>query len=80
MAQNLPRRQRTLLLKLRRQPFPRQMPHFKGVKLMSRTIAIWVIALCYLGQTVAVYGPDQDGGGSIFFGNFGYQFDNEVTQ
>lgn len=49
---------------------------------MGKTVALWVIAACYLGQTLAVYGPDEYGNGSIFFGNFGYAFDsgNEVTQ
>jgi len=47
---------------------------------MGKTLAIWVIAICYLFQTVAIYGPDEYGNGSIFFGNFGYAFDNEVTQ
>ena len=45
-----------------------------------KTLALWIIAICYLGNTLAVYGPDENGGGSIFFGNFGYQFDNEVTE
>jgi len=43
-----------------------------------KTLALWIIALCYLAQTVAVYGPDENGGGSIFFGNFGYQFEGEA--
>ena len=49
---------------------------------MGKTLAIWTIAICYLAQTVAVYGPDEYGSGSIFFGKFGYAFDsgNEVTQ
>jgi hypothetical protein len=54
---------------------------------MSKTVAIWIIAICYLFQTVAIYsetvaiyGPDEYGNGSIFFGNFGYAFDNEVTE
>jgi len=48
----------------------------KGIGQM-KTLALWIIAICYLAQTVAVYGPDQDGGGSIFFGNFGYYFEGE---
>lgn len=31
-----------------------------------KTLALWIIAICYLAQTVAVYGPDESGGGSIF--------------
>lgn len=42
---------------------------------MARTLAIWLIAICYLAQTVAYYGQDEDGGASIFFGNFGYHFE-----
>jgi len=49
---------------------------------MGKTLALWIIAICYLANTLAVYGPDEYGNGSIFFGNFGYAFDsgNEVTQ
>jgi len=49
---------------------------------MGKTLALWIIAICYLGNTLAVYGPDENGSGSIFFGNFGYAFDsgNEVAQ
>ena len=39
-----------------------------------RTLATWVFVIAYLSQTVAVFGPDEYGNGSIFFGNFGYAF------
>jgi len=55
-------------------------PIQRGVNLMSKTVAIWIIALCCLANTVGIYGPDEYGSGSIFFGNFGYAFDNEVTE
>ena len=42
-----------------------------------RTLAIWIFLIAYLSNTVAVFGPDEYGGGSIFFGNFGYQFDSK---
>lgn len=41
-----------------------------------RTLALWVIAVCYVANTVEVYYVD-DVGFSFFFGNFGYYSEME---
>lgn len=41
-----------------------------------RTLALWVIAVCYAANTVSIYDTD-DGGTSIFFGNIGYYSEME---
>lgn len=45
---------------------------------MARTLALWLIAVCYLAQTAGFYG-DEEGGLALTFGNFGYYFEG-VTQ
>ena len=41
-----------------------------------KTLAIWTIAACYLANTIAVYESD-NGGTNVFFGNFGYHFEDK---
>lgn len=43
---------------------------------MGKTAAIWLIAICYLAQTVQIYQSDE-GGTNAFFGNFGWHFEGE---
>lgn len=39
-----------------------------------KTLAIWIIAICYLANTFQIYESD-NGGTNIFFGNFGYHIE-----
>lgn len=41
-----------------------------------RTLALIVIAICYLANTFQVYEAD-NGGTNIFFGNFGYHIEGD---
>lgn len=41
---------------------------------MARTLAIWLIAICYLAQTAGYY-SDESNGLAVTFGNFGYYFE-----
>lgn len=40
-------------------------------------LALVIIALCQIANTVAVYESD-DGGTNVFFGNVGYHFEGEA--
>jgi len=42
-----------------------------------KTLALWIIAICMVAQTLSVY-TTEDGGTSWFFGNFGYFHEGEV--
>ena len=45
--------------------------------IMTRTIAIWAIAICYLANTIQVY--DAEGGGiNVYFGSFGWHFEQGI--
>ena len=44
---------------------------------MIRTLAIVAIAACYLANTVQVYSAEY-GGYNVYFGNFGYHFEQGV--
>lgn len=44
---------------------------------MGKTLALWLIAICYLAQTAGYYG-DEEGGLVLTFGNFGYYFEGEA--
>lgn len=39
-------------------------------------LSVFVIAVCYLANTAAVYHSDE-GGVNIYFGNFGYHIEGE---
>jgi hypothetical protein len=39
-------------------------------------VSLFVIAICYLANTAAVYRSDE-GGVNIYFGNFGYHIEGE---
>jgi hypothetical protein len=41
---------------------------------MAKTLALWVIAVCYLAQTFSYYN-DESGGLVLSFGNLGYYFE-----
>ena len=44
---------------------------------MIRTLALVAIAACYLANTVQVYDAES-GGYNVYFGNFGYHFEQGV--
>lgn len=39
-----------------------------------KTLALTIIAVCYMANTFAVYQAD-DGGTNVYFGNFGYHIE-----
>ena len=41
-----------------------------------KTLALCIIAACYLVNTIAVY-QAEDSGTNVFVGNFGYHFENK---
>ena len=43
---------------------------------MFRTLALYIIALCYLANTIQVYSAES-GGFNVYFGNFGYHISKE---
>lgn len=43
-----------------------------------KTLAIVLISICYLANTLSVYNADT-GGYNVFFGNFGYYIASEGT-
>ena len=45
--------------------------------IMAKTLALWLIAICYLAQTAGYY-ETEEGGLAITFGSFGYYFEGEV--
>ena len=43
---------------------------------MLRTLALYIIAACYLANTIQVY--DAEGGGiNVYFGSFGYHWESD---
>ena len=42
-----------------------------------KTVALCVIAICYLANTVSFYQADDGGGRNVYFGNFGWYFEGE---
>ena len=41
-----------------------------------KTLALYIIALCYLANTVQIYDAEY-GGYNVYFGNFGYHISKE---
>lgn len=41
-----------------------------------KTIALWIIAITYLANSVDIYQAD-NGGLNVFYGNFGYHIEKE---
>lgn len=44
---------------------------------MARTLALWVIAVCYMAQTFGYY-SDESNGLVLTFGNYGYYFEGDL--
>lgn len=40
-----------------------------------KTVALWIIAVCYLANTISVY-DYEDGSTDIYFGSFGWHFED----
>ena len=44
---------------------------------MFRTLALYIIAACYLANTIQVYDAES-GGINVYFGSFGWHFEQGV--
>jgi len=40
-----------------------------------KTLALWIIAMCYLANTINVYQDEEQGGTNVYFGSFGWHFE-----